>query len=178
MDKLAVVLGAQRFRFGDNIRFFSLPDKDIFNRFIGRVREEGRGLTLGEIYIKAGDSRPRTLTLQMDPHQTIRIGHAFRRDGLVQVLASVENRSEKAKHVGVKVEDDFTVQLETPDDEIIFIEWVPGGADVIVDNFNDTGDIDGTPENLIQDHILSAVDNEHWMPKGEIAAKAGPAEAV
>jgi hypothetical protein len=178
MDKLAVVLGAQRFRFGDNIRFFSLPDKPIFNRFIGTVMETPQGLKLQEIHIKAGDSRPRTLPFQVDPHRTIRIGHAFREDGLVQILASVENRSAKTKHVHLLVEDDFTVQMKMPDDEVIFIEWVPGGADVIVDNFNDTGDIDGLPENLIRDHILSAVPRDQWIAEAGPAEEASPAGAV
>jgi hypothetical protein len=163
MDKLAVVLGAQRFRFGDNIRFFSLPDEPIFNRYIGTIMETPEGLKLQEIHIRQGESRPRTLSLQIDPAHTIRIGHAFREDGLVQVLATVENRSGRTKQVHLQVEDDFTVQLKTPDEDIVFVEWVPGGADVIVDNFNDTGEIDGLPQNLIRNHILTSVAQDRWI---------------
>jgi hypothetical protein len=93
----------------------------------------------------------------------IRIGHAFREDSLVQILATVENRSGRSKQVHLQVEDDFTVQLKTPDEEIVFVESVPGGADVTVDNFNDTGDIDGLPKNLIRDHILPSVAQDQWI---------------
>ncbi|MDB6173178.1 MAG: hypothetical protein JWL59_2489 [Chthoniobacteraceae bacterium] len=167
MDKLAVVLGAQRFRFGDNIRFHSLPDKPIFNRFIGTVMETPQGLKLQEVYIRPGDSHPLTLSFQIDPHRTIRIGHAFREEGLVQIIATIENRSNEIKHAQVEVEDDFTVHLKAPEEEIIFIEWVPGGADVIIDNFNDTGEIDGVPENLIRDYILNAVPQSKWIAAEE-----------
>ena len=64
LDKLAVVRGAQRFRFGDHIRFVALPDEPFFNRYIGMVRASPRGLELlDNPPIKPGDARPRTCLL-------------------------------------------------------------------------------------------------------------------
>jgi hypothetical protein len=162
------------FAFGDNIRFFSLPDEQIFNRYIRTIMETPEGLKLQEIHIHQGESRPRTVSLQIDSTRTIRLGPAFREDGLVQILATVENRSGGPKQVHLPVEDDFTVQLKTPDEGILFVEWVPGGADVIVDNFNDTGDIDGLPKNLIRDHILRSVAQDQWITN-DIPRTAGAA---
>jgi len=67
MDKLAVVCGAERFRFGDHVRFVSLPDAQIFNRYIGTVRETPTGLKLNRILIRPGESSPRTIQVVVDP---------------------------------------------------------------------------------------------------------------
>lgn len=149
MDKLAVVCGAQRFRFGDHIRFVSLPDAPIFNRYIGTVRETPTGLKLNKVLIRPGDSRPRSITVAAEPARDVRIGHAFREDGSAQVIANLSNHSQGRRYeVELDVTDDYSVKM-TPHDDLYLSEWVPGGNDIIVDNFNDTGRIDGEPEGFI-----------------------------
>lgn len=169
MDKLAVVCGAQRFRFGDHIRFFARPDERIFNRYIGTIMETPVGVKLQKPLIRPGDPRPRTIEVEVPTGPLVRLGHAFREDGLVQILATIENRSDGPKQVKLQVEDDFTVQEVTPDDDIVFREWVPGGDDVIVDNFNDTGDIDGNPKGFIAKHVLTVVQMQDWICEQEPA---------
>jgi hypothetical protein len=164
MNKLAVVCGAQRFYFDGRIRFFARPDERIFNRFIGPIMDTPGGLKLRDILIRQGDPRPRTIAIEVVQGRSERIGHAFREDGLVQILATVTNRSDRPKQVQLQVEDDFTVRLKTPDEDLVFIPWVPGGVDVIVDNFNDTGDIDGHPtQGFITNHVLQAVAMQDWI---------------
>jgi len=161
MDKLAVVLGAQRFRFGDHIRFVALEGEPIFNRFIGTVREAPTGLRLNKILISPGDLRPQTITVMVDPEKAVRIGHAFRADGVAQVIANLSNRSRTQRHeVKLRVHDDFSVEMK-PHEEILLAEWVPGGNDIIVDNFNDTGEIDGEPAGFLT-RIIS-YDESPWL---------------
>jgi hypothetical protein len=47
------------------------------------------------------------------------------------------------------------------------------GADVIVDNLNDTGDIDGQPKNLIRDLILTSVAQDRWITDPDPSTTAG-----
>jgi hypothetical protein len=149
MDKLAVVLGAQRFRFGDHIRFVALEDEPIFNRLIGTVRETPNGLKLNRVHVEPGDSRPRTITVSVDPEKAVRIGHAFRADGVAQVIANLSNKSRTQRHeVKIKLLDDFSVEMRAHED-ILLAEWVPGGNEIIVDNFNDTGELDSEPESFM-----------------------------
>ena len=161
MDKLAVVLGAQRFRFGDHIRFVALDDEPIFNRFIGTVRETPNGLKLNRVLVEPGDARPRTITVSVDPEKAVRIGHAFRSDSVAQVIANLSNKSRNQRHeVKIKLLDDFSVEMR-PHEDILLTEWVPGGNDIIVDNFNDTGEIDCEPENFLT-HIVTRNDAD-WI---------------
>ena len=37
-----------------------------------------------------------------------------------------------------------------PHEWVSLSEWVPGGDDLIVDNFNDTGRIDGEPDGFLE----------------------------
>ena len=142
-------LQAQRFRFGDHIRFVALEDEPIFNRYIGTVRETPNGLKLNQVHVKPGDSRPRTITVSVDPQKAVRIGHAFRTDGVAQVIANLSNKSRTQRHeVKIKLLDDFSVEMRAHDD-ILLAEWVPGGNDIIVDNFNDTGEIDTEPKDFM-----------------------------
>jgi hypothetical protein len=161
MDKLAVVCGAQRFRFGDHIRFASLPDAPIFNRYIGTVRETPTGLKLNKILIRPGDSCPRTITVIAEPARDVRIGHAFREDGSAQVIANLSNNSASRRHeVELNVLDDYSLTM-TQNTDLFLTEWVPGGSDVIVDNFNDTGRIDGEPDGFLA-RIVER-NRERWM---------------
>jgi hypothetical protein len=160
MDKLAVVCGAQRFRFGDHIRFSALADAPIFNRYIGTVRETPAGLKLNRVLIRPGDTRPRTIEVEVDPARDIRIGHAFREDGSAQVVANLSNHSHSRAHtVSLDVLDDYSVEM-APHDDVVCSEWVPGGNDIVVDNFHDTGRIDGEPEGFLR-RIISA-NREAW----------------
>lgn len=161
MDKLAVVCGAQRFRFGDHIRFVSLPDSPIFNRYIGTVRETPTGLRLNKILIRPGDTQPRTITVPIDPARDVRIGHAFREDGSAQVIANLSNNS-PVQHFEIELDilDDYTVSM-APHDHVLLTEWVPGGNDFIVDNFNDTGGIDGEPEGFLTRIVLG--NKDRWL---------------
>ncbi|MEW6741939.1 MAG: hypothetical protein AB1486_04190 [Planctomycetota bacterium] len=163
MDKLAVVCGAQRFRFGDHIRFVSLPEEPIFNRTIGTVRETPTGLKLNKVFIKPGDSKPRSITVAVEPSRDVRIGHSFREDGMAQVIANVSNISAKRHEVNLEIQDDYSVTMRKHP-EVVLWEWVPGGADIIVDNFNDTGRIDGEPEGFLR-RIVIATKND-WCPSG------------
>jgi hypothetical protein len=156
MDKLAVVCGAQRFRFGDHIRFVSLPDAPIFNRYIGTVRETPTGLRLNHIMIRPGDSQPRTITIPVDPARDVRIGHAFR-----EVIANLSNNSPGQRYeIELDVLDDYTVTM-APHEHVLLTEWVPGGNDFIVDNFNDTGNIDGEPEGFLTRIVLG--NRSRWI---------------
>jgi hypothetical protein len=155
------VCGAQRFRFGDHIRFTALADAPIFNRYIGTVRETPTGLKLNHVFIRPGDSQPRTIQVRVEPARDVRIGHAFREDGAAQVVANLSNHSHgKAYDVELDVLDDYSVQM-APHDDVVLSEWVPGGNDFIVDNFNDTGRIDGEPKGFLQRIVLANRDRWH-----------------
>jgi hypothetical protein len=162
LDKLAVVHGAQRFRFGDHIRFEVLPDEPVFNRHIGTVRETHAGLRLNKIFLQPGDSRPRTLTVTVEPGRDMRIGHAFRKDGMAEVIATLSNNSQtEPQRVELEVLDDFSLRLQEPHEAVFLAEWVPGGSDLIVDNFNDTGRIDGEPAGLLKRIVL--MNKNRWL---------------
>lgn len=149
LDKLAVVFGAQRFRFGDHIRFSALPEEAIFNRYIGTVRESRVGLRLNKVLIRPGDDSPRSIAVQVEPARDVRIGHAFRESGAAQVIANLSNTSHtQAFEVTLDVLDDYSVRM-SPHEHVLLSEWVPGGNDIVVDNFNDTGRIDGEPKGLL-----------------------------
>lgn len=161
LDKLAVVFGAQRFRHGDHIRFASLPEEAIFNRYIGTVRESRTGLRLNQILIRPGDSRPFSIHVQIEPARDVRIGHAFREEGSAQVIANLSNTSHtEGFEVELDVLDDYSVNM-APHPSVRLTEWVPGGNDIIVDNFNDTGRIDREPEGLLRGVV--AADAESWI---------------
>lgn len=159
MDKLAVVCGAQRFRFGDHIRFSALPDSQIFNRYIGTVRETPTGLKLNHVLIRPGDTRPRTVTITAEPGRDVRLGHAFREDGSAQVIANISNDHPTERfEITLDVVDDDGV-VAAPHEFVTVTEWVPGGNDLVVDNFNDTGCIDEEPagfiERIVRDNVES-----------------------
>lgn len=154
VDKLAVVAGAHRFRFGDNVRFSMMPEVNAFNRFIGTVKDTPDGLVLNEIHIRPGMTSPRTITVEITPSVDLRIGHCFRENGLVEVIAVISNNSMTETHkVKVDIVDDYTVKMSAHP-EVVLSEWVPGGNDIIVDNFYDTGNIDANPRGFILNEVL------------------------
>jgi hypothetical protein len=150
MDKLAVVCGAQRFRFGDHVRFATLEDEPIFNRYIGTVFETPMGLKLKKVHIQPGDGKPQTITVTVNAGVDVRIGHAFREDGIAQVIANLSNNSPTEQYeVELNILDDYSVEMSSHK-HVFLSEWVPGGNDFIVDNFNDTGKIDAEPEGFLK----------------------------
>ena len=133
-----------------------------------RSDETRRGLELNTILVSPGDSRPRTITLEIEPLRDVRIGHAFRRNSLAEVMATFSNTSPNRKHkVTIDILDDHTVRMGKHE-EILFSEWVPGGTDIIVDNFNDTGRIDREPAGFIEKIICKNKDK--WIVSGAIHA--------
>lgn len=162
LDKLAVVYGAQRFRFGDHIRFEMLADEPVFTRHIGTVRETPAGLKLNKVIVNAGAHCPQTVAVTVEAGRDLRIGHAFRKDGRAELIANLSNRSQTQHHtVDLEITDDFSLRLREPNADVALSEWVPGGADLIVDNFNDTGRIDGEPEGLLKRIVLK--NQDRWL---------------
>ncbi|MCP4349448.1 MAG: hypothetical protein GY795_28540 [Desulfobacterales bacterium] len=154
-DKISVVCGAHRFRFGDNVRFIPLPEEKIFNRYIGTVFETPDGLKLNETFCKPGETPPHSVSIEVYPGTDLRIGHCFREEGIAEVIAVLSNKSATERKTAViDIVDDFTVRLNKGND-IILAEWVPGGNDIIVDNFNDTGKIDANPPGFILNKVIS-----------------------
>ncbi len=155
MDKLAVVCGAQRFRFGDHVRFATLEDEPIFDRYIGTVFETPMGLKLKKVHIQPGDGKPQTITVTVEAAVNVRIGHAFREDGIAQVIANLSNNSHTEQYqVELNILDDYSVEM-SPHKHVFLTEWVPGGNDFIVDNFNDTGKIDAEPEGFLKRIVVN-----------------------
>jgi len=156
-DKISVVRGAHRFRFGDNVRFIPLPERKIFNRYIGTVYETPDGLKLNRnrIYCKPLDKPPKSISIEIQPSTDLRIGHCFREDGVAEVIAVLSNKStEKKQTATIDINDDYTVEMNNSHEDIILAEWVPGGSDIIVDNFNDTGKIDSNPKDFILENVI------------------------
>ena len=158
MDKLAVVCGAHCFRSGDHIRFRLLAPEPIFTRFVGTTRTTPDGLRLNRLLARPGERHQRTTSVPLEPSRNICIGHAFREEGAVEVIASLTNLSAEKRHdVRLRLVNDYTVHLERPADakDVVLEEWVPGGTDVIVDNFNDTGKIDREPDGFLRKIVRS-----------------------
>ncbi len=156
MDKLAVVHGAHRVRFGDPIRFHPLEEEMAFRRYVGVVMETPGGFRLNRVLATPGESYPKTVTLAVGPRGTVLLGHAFRESGGgAEVTAVLTNPAPEQREVEVDLLNDHDVAMKrTPKGEGVFLtERVPGGSDLIVDNFSDTGLIDREPEGLLRDIV-------------------------
>jgi len=165
MDKLAVVYGAHRFRFGDPVHFrlHAQADSHVFQRFVGTVSETPQGMRMNRILVSPGDTQPRTCKLKVPKRSTVRLGQVFRRDGMVEILANLTNSNPDDREVEIDLVNDYAVELKrSPQTDGVFLtEWVPGGTSDIVDNFNDTGRIDGEPDGLIRAIVMS--NQEEWI---------------
>ena len=66
-------------------------------------------------------------------------------------MASLVSHSKKEHNATIEFIDDQTLRLKkTKDNEgLLLTEYVPGGTRLIVDNFNDTGQIDCEPEGFL-----------------------------
>lgn len=168
MDKLAVVCGAHRLRYGDPIRFVPLPEEPIFKRFIGTVASTpAGGLRINKVLVKPGDSQPATCGVRVPGGGNLLIGHSFRESGdRAEVMATLSNSSRESRDVEIDIEDDFAVTIRKTADSagVVLTEWVPGGTSLIVDNFNDTGRIDREPENFLR-NIVCHRKNEWIKPQ-------------
>jgi hypothetical protein len=157
MDKLAVVHGAHRVRFGDPIRFHALEGDNTFRRYVGVLMETPAGFRLNRVLAVPGESRPKTVTLGIAPHAAVVLGHSFREaGGRSEVTAVLTNSSPDAREVELDLLNDHDVVLKkTARSEGVFLtERIPGGTDLIVDNFSDTGLIDREPEGLLRDVVV------------------------
>jgi hypothetical protein len=171
LDKLAVVLGAQRFRFGNNIRFFQKPALKMFNRYIGTMIDTPAGSKLNPptISIKPSDAAPRTITVKLHPGRDLKIGHAFREHGNAQAIANLSTPAVlgggEPFSVEIDILDDFTAVLkQTPESKkhgVTLVQWTPISDDLTADNFHDTGEIDEEPNGFIREKIRHSQDR--WL---------------
>ncbi|MSR55696.1 MAG: hypothetical protein EXS09_20805 [Gemmataceae bacterium] len=165
MDKLSVVYGAHRFRFGSpvNFRFQSGSESDVFHRFVGTVSETPHGMRMNKLLVSPGEVQPRTCKLKVPKRGMVRLGQAFRSNGMVEILAALHNSTADDREVEIDLRGDYSVELKrSPQSEGVFLtEWVPGGTSDIVDNFNDTGRIDGEPDGFIRNIVMA--NQEEWI---------------
>jgi hypothetical protein len=152
ISKMAVVLGAQRFRTGTNIRFGYKESEPVFNHYIGTVVNSIGGFQFATIFICPGDTRPASFAIDIPKRGNIMIGHCFRTNGQVEVLASISSKSDEKETVELFFEDDFTISIKDKQN-ILFSERVAGGDEVFADNFCDTGKIDEHPKGFIAEII-------------------------
>ncbi|MDR1925572.1 MAG: virulence factor SrfB [Planctomycetaceae bacterium] len=156
ISKTAVVLGAQRFRFDPSVRFEYQDSEPIFNHYIGTVALTVDGFQLNEkkIFVQPGDPCPASFCIEVPAHGNVIIGNTFRKGGLVEVLATISNNSDKTEKVDLFLEDDFTITEKKKDNpNILFTENISGGNDFFADNFCDTGKIDDRPKGFITEII-------------------------
>ena len=95
MDKLAVVYGAHLIRNGYPIRFTPQEHRDqVFRRYLGTVAEVPTGLRLNKILAQLGEEIPaggKKVTVKIGPGSSLQIGHAFRQNAGVEVIATFSN---------------------------------------------------------------------------------------
>lgn len=167
VDKLAVLLGAQRIRFGSPIRFIPREEKPVFSRYIGVVQQLQGGFRFSEVLVEPGDAHKRTVKVRVPAAASILLVHAFRRESLrTEVIASLNNPTSQARDVELNIENDHHVRL-TPhpnNKDITIIERISGGVENIVDNFNDTGRIDREPDGYIRRIVLAT--QSAWFKEG------------
>ena len=163
MDKLAVVYGAHRFRFGNPIRFHPVPREPIFNRYLGTVSALAPGLRLNRVLVEPGTAQPRDCTVRVLPNSSVLLGHAFSKDGPAEVMADLTNHSDQPRSAEVELRDDYEITLKRTknNDGLVLTERVPGGTQSIVDNFCDTGEIDCDPEGFLAKIVRSNWEEWH-----------------
>ena len=67
-DKLAVVHGADRCRFGNPILFSTLPEEPVFKRYLGTVVATQGGMQLDAVLVHRGQKRPASVTVSVPPN--------------------------------------------------------------------------------------------------------------
>ncbi|MDW8267145.1 MAG: hypothetical protein RMJ52_17630 [Gemmataceae bacterium] len=163
MDKLAVVFGAHRVRFGDPIHFVQRPEESKFRRFVGFVAETMSGLRLNRILAEPGESWPKTVQARLPASSTVLIGHSFRRESnRAEVIAILTNYDAEPRDVEIDLENDYCVRMKRVkgNERVVLTEKVPGGNDIIVDNFNDTGRIDEEPPGWLRSIVSTDFDSK------------------
>jgi hypothetical protein len=119
--------------------------------------ETPAGFRLNRVLAVPGESRPKTVTLSIAPHAAVVLGHSFREaGGRSEVTAVLTNTAPDAREVELDLLNDHDVVLKkTARSEGVFLtERIPGGTELIVDNFSDTGLIDREPEGLLRDIVV------------------------
>lgn len=63
----------------------------------------------------------------------------------------------------IELKDDYTVTMKSMsgNKDVILTQAVPGGTNVIVDNFNDTGKIDCEPDGFLREIVAS--NQKEWI---------------
>ena len=165
IDKLSVVFGAHRLKFGHPIRFIPHPEAPVFRRNIGLVQQTPQGMRLSPVLVRSGSATNQTRKVPLIPGAVLLIGHAFREDSnRAEVIASIENTNSVARDVEITLVDDYHVELTVKVPGVRILERVSGGDNIIVDNFNDTGKIDREPDGLLQSIVLCNVHD--WIKGG------------
>jgi hypothetical protein len=157
MDKLAVVHGAHRVRFGDPIRFHALEELHTFRRYVGQLVETPAGFRLNRVLAVPGETHPKSVRVSIGPHGTIVLGHSFRESGgRSEVTGVLTNTGPEPREVEIDLLNDHDVGLKksSRSNAVFLTERIPGGTDLIVDNFSDTGRIDLEPEGFLRDIVL------------------------
>ena len=164
IDKLAVVYGAHRYRYGDPIRFHMVPcDPIVSTRFIGTTQATPRGFSFNRLFVKVGDSYPITKSIVIGGNQEIKFGRGMLEKGIVETIAILVNRSDKNQTVKIDFVNDNQIRINQEDNnnDLFLTEWFPGGLDEIIDNYNDTGRIDQQPNGFIKSIISPSL--SRWM---------------
>lgn len=160
IDKLAVVLGAHRFRFGSPIRFQLIKEDSRFHRFIGVVNQTPKGLYINRrrVLAEPNELAPKVSTLNIGPNQVLMIGHSFAVDNRSEIIATLSNLSSTDQVVELYLTDDFSIQFHKGKPEGLDLHnHVPGGNSSIVDNFYDTGSIDQEPAGFLANIVNQVI---------------------
>lgn len=161
MDKLAVVYGAHLIRNGYPVRFTPQEPRElVFRRILGTVVQTPVGLKLNKILAQPGEEIPmggKKVPIRIGRGASVLIGHAFRQDGGVEVLATLSNHDlHNERTVDVELKDDYNITMKpsSSNKDVSLLLAAPGGTNVILDNFNDTGKIDCEPEGFLREIVL------------------------
>ena len=163
-DKLAVVHGAHRLRFGNPIRFFPQPEEPVFKRYLGTLVATHGGMELNAVLVHRGQKQPASATVRVPPNHILQLGNAFREKGArSQLMASLVNNSNEEHTATIEFVDDHTLRLKKTRDseDLRLMECVPGGTSLIVDNFNDTGQIDCEPVGFLGNIV--SINKPKWI---------------
>lgn len=168
IEKLAVVLGAHRMRCGGNLTFTKVSPDQKFHQCVGFVEPTAHGPRLGKkaIICKPGESAPKTVKVTLPPRCNRQIGWSFDEDGTAEVIGTISSDHEQRRNATITLHEDLTVDIRGEQGElIVFEDCVPGGEDLIADNFNDSGRIDQeSPKSGFISELISR-NQSRWLVK-------------
>jgi hypothetical protein len=171
ISKMAVVLGVHRFRSATNIRFGYKESDPVFNHYIGKVISAIGGYQFATVFICPGTTRPASFTIDIPKRGNVMLGHSFRTNGQIEVLATIISKSDEKETVELFFEDDFTITIKDKQN-IFFTETVAGGNESFADNFCDTGQLDEHPKGFMTEII------EKYTPKQKIVISVNQTQQV